>query len=223
MKLLAGMILLCKGTCAPVASLSKGMGAVTPSWTSVLVSLLATLHTIWKCAWSTQENFRFLLCGCYMYNYWGDRTHTGLCEPLWSICLNCQLMLKLEMTQIFQARVCGCINILTHIHGCLIKKRNGKLVVHACIKKSAKSSKFKYSRTYLKFGSENQLNAHNYLSTGTPERGSMTGALRPAYTEGGRRGQWCLFGDNITGNFMVCQERFKTKFCSYSRTQKNSE
>jgi len=21
----------------------------------------------------------------YMFNYWGDRTDTGLCEPLWSI------------------------------------------------------------------------------------------------------------------------------------------
>ena len=28
------------------------------------------LHNNWECAWSTQENFRFL-CGCYMYNYWG--------------------------------------------------------------------------------------------------------------------------------------------------------
>jgi len=27
----------------------------------------------------------------------------------------------------------------------------------------------------LKFGSENQLNLHNYLSTGTPKRLSMTG------------------------------------------------
>jgi len=30
----------------------------------------------------------FSLCGCYMYDYWGDRTATGLCEPLWSIRLN---------------------------------------------------------------------------------------------------------------------------------------
>jgi len=32
----------------------------------------------------------FLLCGCDMYNYWASRTDTGLCEPLWSIRLNCQ-------------------------------------------------------------------------------------------------------------------------------------
>jgi len=32
----------------------------------------------------------FLLCGCDMYNYCGNRTDTGLCEPLWSIRLNCQ-------------------------------------------------------------------------------------------------------------------------------------
>ena len=25
-----------------------------------------------------------------MYNYWGDRTDMGLCEPLWSIHLKCQ-------------------------------------------------------------------------------------------------------------------------------------
>ena len=35
----------------------------------------------------------------YKYNYWGDRTDTALCEPLWSI-LNCQLMTKVEMMQI---------------------------------------------------------------------------------------------------------------------------
>jgi len=42
-----------------------------------------------------------------MYNYWGDGTDVGLCEPLWSIRLNCQLMTKLEieMMHILQAQV----------------------------------------------------------------------------------------------------------------------
>jgi len=42
-----------------------------------------------------------------MYNYWGNRTDTGLCEPLWSIRLNFQLMAELEMIYILQAQVCG--------------------------------------------------------------------------------------------------------------------
>jgi len=58
----------------------------------------------------TQENFCFLLCGCYMYNYWTDRTDKGLCEPLWSVRLNCQLMTMLEMIHMLQAQVCCCIS-----------------------------------------------------------------------------------------------------------------
>jgi len=45
-----------------------------------------------------------------MYNYWRDRTDSGLCEPLRSIHLNCQLLTKLEMMNILQAQVCGCIS-----------------------------------------------------------------------------------------------------------------
>jgi len=37
-----------------------------------------------------------------------ERTDTGLCEPLWSIRLNCQLMTKLEKKLILQAQVCDC-------------------------------------------------------------------------------------------------------------------
>jgi len=47
-----------------------------------------------------QEIFCFLLCGCYMHNYRGYGTDTGVCEPLWSIRMNCQLMTKLEMMHI---------------------------------------------------------------------------------------------------------------------------
>jgi len=37
------------------------------------------------------------------------RKDTGLCEPLWSIRLKCQLMTKLETKHILQAQVCDCI------------------------------------------------------------------------------------------------------------------
>jgi len=36
-----------------------------------------------------------------MYNYWKDRTETGLFEPLWSIRLNCQSLTKLEWCTYF--------------------------------------------------------------------------------------------------------------------------
>jgi len=39
-----------------------------------------------------------------------DRTDTRLCEPLWLIRLNCQLMTKLEMMPVLQAQVCGCVS-----------------------------------------------------------------------------------------------------------------
>jgi len=46
-----------------------------------------------------------------MYKYCEDKIDTGLCEPLWSIRLNSQLMTKLEMVHIphMQAPVCGSI------------------------------------------------------------------------------------------------------------------
>jgi len=62
-----------------------------------------------------------------MYKFWGDRADTGLCELLWSIRRNCQLMAKFEMMHILHAQRCGCISVhpgLPH------KKRNEKLVVH---------------------------------------------------------------------------------------------
>jgi len=64
----------------------------------------------------------------------GGRTDTGLCEPLWSIRLKCELGLttKLEMMLLVQAQVCG--GISAHL-GLPHQKRNKKLVMHACIKK----------------------------------------------------------------------------------------
>jgi len=57
------------------------------------------------------KNLRFL-CDCYVYNYWEPEQirHIGLCVPLWSIRLNCQLMTKLETKHILQAQVCDGIS-----------------------------------------------------------------------------------------------------------------
>jgi len=43
-----------------------------------------------------------------MYNHWDDITHTGLCEPLWSIGLNRLLIRKLEWFTMYvlQTHVC---------------------------------------------------------------------------------------------------------------------
>ena len=67
-----------------------------------------------------KKNFRILLWDCYMCNYEGKRTDIGLCEPLGSIRLNCQLMTKLAMKHILQAQVRNCIGT----------KTNRKLVMH---------------------------------------------------------------------------------------------
>ena len=86
-----------------------------------------------------------------MYNCWGKRTVMGLCEPLWSIRLNYQLVTKLEMKHILQEQVCDGIST----------KKMGN---YWYIIKSAKSSTLaRWNRTVLKFDSENQLNVHNCL------------------------------------------------------------
>ena len=54
-----------------------------------------------------------------LYNFFGDRTDTGLCELLRSIRLNCQLMTKFEMMHILQHR---CAAVLAHTQDCHIKK-----------------------------------------------------------------------------------------------------
>jgi len=41
----------------------------------------------------------------------GGRTDTGLCVPLWSIRLNCQLMTKLETKNALQAQVCDGVSV----------------------------------------------------------------------------------------------------------------
>ena len=47
---------------------------------------LAKVHKNWACAWRTQENFRFILCGCYIYNYFGARTDTD--GIVWTVMIN---------------------------------------------------------------------------------------------------------------------------------------
>jgi len=54
-----------------------------------------------------------------------DSKHTGLCEPFWSIRLNCRRSSKC-CTYCKQR----CAAVLAHTHGCHIKKRNGKPVMH---------------------------------------------------------------------------------------------
>jgi len=48
-------------------------------------------YTVIENSHKVSKKIFVLLCGCYMYNCWGKRTVTGLCEPLWSIRLNYQL------------------------------------------------------------------------------------------------------------------------------------
>jgi len=102
----------------------------------------------------------FIIWLLYMCSYWGYRKDAGLCEPLWSILLNCQLMMNREMMHILQAQVCGC-TAFTY-QGCHLNKRNRKLVIH---QKVSDIKQVEINRRVMKFGRENQLNAHNYLST----------------------------------------------------------
>jgi len=69
-------------------------------------SLKLVNGTIIENAHKERKKIFVFLCGCCMYNYWGDRTNTGLCVSLWSIRLNCQLMTKLEKKHILQAQMC---------------------------------------------------------------------------------------------------------------------
>ena len=86
-----------------------------------------------------------------------DRTDTDLCEPLWSICLNCQLLKTLEMMHILQAQVCGCIS--TH-PGLSYQKTERETSDTS----KSQLNQASWNRTVLKFGSENKLNVRNYLS-----------------------------------------------------------
>jgi len=104
-----------------------------------------------------KKTFVFLLCGCYMYNYWGDRTDSGFCESLWSIRLDCHLRTKFEMMRIWQAQVCGCISAyrgLPHQH----MKRETSGASKSQLNQASRN------RTVLKVSSENHKNVRNYLS-----------------------------------------------------------
>jgi len=92
----------------------------------------------------------------YMYNYWGDRTDTGICQPSWSILLNCQLMAKLEMMHTLQAQVCGSISA----HPGLPHQKT-KLETRDASRSQINQAS--WNRTILKFVPEDQLNVHIYL------------------------------------------------------------
>jgi len=84
----------------------------------------------------------------YMCNYSGHRTDTSLCEPLWSIRLNCQLMTKLEMKHILQAPGCTSAHpVLPHQK----KKRETRDASKIQLNQAS------WNRTVLKFVPENQL------------------------------------------------------------------
>jgi len=89
----------------------------------------------------------------YMCSYWGDRTDTGLCEQLWSILLNCQLMTKLEMMQTSQAQVCGSISA----HPGLLHQKT-KLEARDASKSQINQAS--WNRTILKLVAEDQSNVH---------------------------------------------------------------
>jgi len=75
--------------------------------------------------------FTSLKCDCLVYNYWRNKTDTGLLEPLWSIQLNCQVI-KIEYVHsvyadalitskgvLLSQRTLGCCTL-----DCHIKNRN---------------------------------------------------------------------------------------------------
>jgi len=62
------------------------------------------LQNVWKCAYSTQGNFRFFIWLLYV-QLLVDKTDTGVRVPLLSTRLNCQLT-KIETKHILQAQVC---------------------------------------------------------------------------------------------------------------------
>ena len=102
--------------------------------------------TIIENAHEVESEFSFFIMWRFygMYNYQRKRKDSGLCRPLWAIRLKCQWMTKLETKHIFQAQVCDCILSEKNATGnwwCIIKS----------------------NRTVLKFGSEIQLDVHNYL------------------------------------------------------------
>jgi len=83
--------------------------------------------------------------------------NTGLCEPLWSVHLNCHLMRKLGMMYVFQAQVCSC----TCLHPWLPHHKTNRETSGAS---KSQLNQARWNRTVLKIGSENQLNVYNYLS-----------------------------------------------------------
>jgi len=91
-----------------------------------------------------------------MWNYWwGYRTDTGLCEPLWSIRLFCQLMTKLGMMRILQAQMCGCISA----HPGLPHQKPKRETSDASKSQLNQAS---WNRAVLKFDLENQLTVNPF-------------------------------------------------------------
>ena len=83
-------------------------------------------------------------------------TDTGLCEPLWSIPLNCLLMMKFEMMHILQAQVCDCISVYSGLPHQKMKQETSDA-------SKSQLNQAGWNGKVFKFGSEIHLSAHNYL------------------------------------------------------------
>jgi len=97
---------------------------------------------------------------CYVgfkYTTTGGRVDMGLCEPFRSIRLNCQLMTVFDMMHILQAQEWGCVSTHPWLP-------NHKTKRESCDASRSQLNQASWNRTFLKYGSENQLNVHNYLS-----------------------------------------------------------
>ena len=84
----------------------------------------------------------------------GGQNRYGL---MWAVIINPPELPKLEMMHILQAQVCGCISA------------HPGFPHHKTERETSDDSKSQlnqasWNKTVLKFGSENQLNVHNYLS-----------------------------------------------------------
>jgi len=109
---------------------------------------LATKQELCTRNYTRTENAHEVRKKLSFFNMW------RLCEPLWSIRLNCRLMAKLEMMHILQAQVCGCISAYPGLPHQKTKRENSDA-------SKSQLNQTNWNRTVLKFGSENQLKVPN--------------------------------------------------------------
>jgi len=116
---------------------------------------LAKLHKNWECVWSTQENSLFVIMWILNMQLTGGTEQIWVCagrydQSAWTA------LTRLEMMDTLQAQVCGCIRA----HRRLPDKKMNRETSDAW---KSQLNQAIWNSTPLKFGSENQLNIHNYL------------------------------------------------------------